>query len=150
VYDIFLDSSSSTKTVSVQAPPAPQAVTPAPILLSPFPIVRLVGTVTSTGTRIDALSVRAPRGSHALVRCRGRACPLKQVEKTIRRLEARLVASGTVIPPGVVLEVLVSKGDRIGKFTRFRFRRNRRPLRTDRCLWPTEPRMAPCPASEGD
>jgi hypothetical protein len=148
VYDLFLDGSSITKTLSVQAPtPPPPVVTSPPRLLSPFPIVRLVGSVTSTGTRIGLLAVRAPRGSHVLVRCRGRGCPLGRAEKTIRRRGARLVPSGTVFPPGAVLEVLVSGDDRIGKFTRFRFRRSRRPLRRDGCLWPGATRMTPCPAA---
>jgi hypothetical protein len=147
VHDIFGEDSSTSKTVPVQAPPQapPQAVTPAPMLLSPFPIVRLVGSVTSTGTRIDLLSVRAPAGSRAVLRCRGRRCPVRRTEKTIRGRGVRLVDSGTMVPPGVVLEVLVSGGDRIGKFTRFSFRRERRPRRTDACLWPGKPRIAPCP-----
>jgi hypothetical protein len=45
----------------------------------------------------------------------------------------------------VVLEVLVHRGDRIGKYTRFKLRRNRRPHRADGCLWPGTSRMAPCP-----
>jgi hypothetical protein len=34
---------------------------------------------------------------------------------------------------------------RIGKYTRFKFRRNRPPRRVDGCLWPGAPRMSPCP-----
>ena len=113
--------------------------------LSPFPIVRLAGSVAEGGTGIDLLAVRAPRGSRVLVRCRGQGCPMNRIEKVVRRPPLRLNAAEQVMPAGVVLEVLVRRGDRIGKFTRFRFRHNRRPRRIDGCLWPGTAQMAPCP-----
>jgi PKD domain len=116
-------------------------------LLSPFPSVRLAGTVTPTGTRIRLLSIRAPKGARALVRCRGEGCPLGRAAKVVRRVPARLRVAERVMPPGVVLEVLVRRGYRIGKFTRFEFRRGHPPRRTDGCLWPGTTRMAPCPAA---
>lgn len=119
--------------------------TPLPSLLSPFPIVRLVGSVTHAGTRIRLLAVRAPRGVHVLVRCRGRGCPVKRAEKVVRRTPVRFAALERLMPAHVVLEVLVHRGDRIGKYTRFKLRRNRRPHRADGCLWPGTTRMAPCP-----
>ena len=116
-------------------------------LLSPFPIVRLAGTVTPRGTRVRLLSVRAPKGARALVRCRGQGCPVKRAETVVRGAPVRLRAMERVMRPGVVLDVLVRRGDSIGKFTRFRFRRSHRPRRTDGCLWPGTTRMAPCPAT---
>jgi PKD domain len=116
-------------------------------LLSPFPIVRLSGTATPVGTRIRLLSVSAPRGARALVRCRGEGCPIKRAETVVRGTAVRLRAVERVMPPGVVLDVLVRRGDSIGKFTRFRFRRSHRPRRTDGCLWPGTTRMARCPAA---
>ena len=118
---------------------------PLPRLLSPFPIVRLAGIVTHVGTRIRLLEVRAPKGAQALVRCRGRGCPVKRAEKLIGRAPVRFAAFERLMPAQVVLEVLVRKGDRIGKYTRFKLRRNRRPQRTDGCLWPGTTRMARCP-----
>ncbi|MBD0282200.1 MAG: PKD domain-containing protein [Thermoleophilaceae bacterium] len=119
--------------------------TPLPRMLSPFPIVRLVGSVTQLGTRIELLAVRAPRGARALIRCRGRGCPIKRAEKLVRRGRVRFPALKRLMPAGVALEVLVRGGDSIGKYTRFKLRRNRRPQRTDGCLWPGTTRMAPCP-----
>jgi PKD domain len=116
-------------------------------LLSPFPSVRLAGSVTPVGTSIRLLSIRAPRGARALVRCRGEGCPLRRAAMVVRRAPARLRAAERVMPPGVVLEVLVRRGYRIGKFTRFKFRRGHPPRRTDGCLWPGTTRMAPCPAT---
>jgi PKD domain len=146
-------------TIVVREEPAARATSPSPpstrqpvtgptrlpTLLSPFPIVRLVGTVTPTGTRIRLLAVRAPRGAQALVRCRGRGCPFRRAEKRVGRVPLRFAALERLVPAHVVLEVLVRRGDRIGKYTRIKFRRNRLPQRTDGCLWPGTSRMAPCP-----
>jgi hypothetical protein len=118
---------------------------PLPRMLSPFPIVRLVGSVTEVGTQIRLLSVRAPMGARAIVRCVGRGCPVKRVRKVAGRNAVRFGALNQLMPAGVVLEVLVKRGDSIGKFTRFKLRQNRRPLRADGCLWPGTNRMAPCP-----
>jgi PKD domain len=116
-----------------------------PSMLSPFPIVRLVGSVTEAGTQISLLAVRAPKGARALVRCRGRGCPVKRAEKVVGSHPVRFGALKRLMPAGLVLEVLVHRGDTIGKFTRFRFRQNRRPRRADGCLWPGTHRMTPCP-----
>ena len=136
---------SPTPPVTTPAPRAAPA--PMPRLMSPFPIVRLVGSVTHVGTRIRLLQIQAPKGAHALVRCRRRGCPIKRVEKLVRGRPLRVRAVERVMPAGVVLEVLVRHGDHVGKFTRFRFRRNRRPLRRDGCVWSGTTRMAPCPAA---
>jgi PKD domain len=139
-----------TVLVREQPPPfAQRLIAPAllPSMLSPFPIVRLVGSVTDAGTRIRLLAVRAPKGARAVVRCRGRGCPVKRAEKVVGSHPVRFGALNRLMPAGVVLEVRVRRGDTIGKFTRFRLRQNRRPRRADGCLWPGTDRMAPCPGA---
>jgi hypothetical protein len=138
--------------VAAPAPAAPPAPTrpvtrtvPVPRMMSPFPMVRLAGSVTQAGTHIQLLQVWAPKGARALIRCRGQGCPVKRVGKTVRGRPLRVPAVERLVPAGVVLEVLVRRGASIGKFTRFRFRHYRRPLRRDGCLWPGTTRMAPCP-----
>jgi hypothetical protein len=115
-------SPSSTQPSTVPAPlPRPlSASTPPPSLLSPFPIVRLVGSVTPLGTRITLLSVSAPKGARASVRCRGRACPVKRAKRIVGRRPARFPVLERLMPASLVLEVLVQQGDRIGKFTRLK------------------------------
>ena len=61
-------------------PPPPMTQVPsAPQLLSPFPLVRISGTLTATGARIRLLSVRAPSGTLVRVavtrRAAGRDAP---------------------------------------------------------------------------
>ncbi len=114
-------------------------------MLSPFPVITLGGRLTKNGARITLLSVRAPVCSRVRVSCRGRGCPGKRTSayagrKTlrIRRFERRLRA-------GTVLTVRVSKGDRIGKLTEFRIRKNRNPTRRDMCLRPGETAGSRCP-----
>ena len=115
-------------------------------LMSPYPVVRLAGRLTPRGARIRVLSVlRAPKCARVRVSCRGRSCPAKRASRYIgsgalrfRRFERRLRA-------GTVLTVRISKGDLIGKLTRFRIRRGRVPSRSDRCLRPGERSGSPCP-----
>lgn len=144
-------------TPSVTTPVTPP-VTPthsAPQLLSPFPLVRISGTLTPAGARIRLLSVRAPRG--ALVRvtvspaCRttrqsSRRCRVREAAGTVgksavigfRGLE-RAYRSGTVIV------VRVWRADRIGKYTRFTIVRGKAPRRVDQCLVPEATRGSRCP-----
>ena len=112
---------------------------------SPFPVVTVGGRVRPTGTKIDLLAVRAPQGSRVSVRCRGKRCRLKPLSKVVGRGRLRLKAAERLMPAGVALEVLVRRGDRIGKFTRLKIRQNARPRRTDGCLWPGTAQLAPCP-----
>jgi PKD domain len=140
-------SPSSTQPSTGTAPlPKPlSASTSPPSLLSPFPIVRLVGSVTPSGTRIRLLSVSAPKGARASVRCRGSGCPVKRAERIVGRRPVRFPVLERLMPASLVLEVLVNRGDRIGKYTRFTLRGGRPPRRADGCVWPGTTRMAPCP-----
>lgn len=152
VTDLFLETDSKKKKITVEDPAsAPTQVPPPgetivrPKLMSPFPVVTVAGQVQPDGTRVDRLAVRAPHGSRVLVRCRRAACPLRRAAKRVHRARTRVRAAERLMPPGVVLEVLVSRGDSIGKFTRLRFRDDRPPRRADGCVWPGTTKMAACP-----
>ena len=136
-----------TRTVDV-APGSPEYVLPRPFnppLLSPFPIVRLVGRFTETGVRVRFLSVRAPVCSRATVSCRGRSCPFRQRSQLVGRRATRIrPLAGKRLRAGVRLTVLVRKRDRVGKFTRFQIRRDRPPRRVDRCVRFGETTPIPC------
>lgn len=115
-------------------------------LLSPFPIVRLVGRVTASGAVVSSLLVQAPAGSRVAVRCRGAQCPYERAATRaagtvrFRRLQRALGA-------GTVIAVSVTKRGTIGKYTRFRIRGGERPARLDRCLRPGATKPVACPAS---
>ena len=129
-------------------------VTPPPVaLMQPFPIVRIVGSDTSTGVRLSLLTVQAPAGARITVRCRGRGCPAKSESQiaassngrgtvliAFRRFERSLLA-------GALLEIRVSKSGEIGKYTSFAIHRGKPPVRVDECLAQTHPRPIVCPPS---
>jgi PKD repeat protein len=122
-------------------------------LLSPFPVVRIAGRITTRGTRVRLLRVTAPVGSKISVRCSGRGCPFKKqvrsvasgagslgaVSFRVRRLERLLL-------PGVRVRVYITRRGTIGKYTKLRFRAGKPPVRTDQCLLPGSWAPAACPA----
>lgn len=124
-------------------PPAGAAGAGTLAVMSPFPIVRLRGSVTRTGARIELLSVRAPRGSRVSVRCLGRGCPARRASAAagrglkFKRFQRHLRA-------GVVLEVRVTRQRMVGKYVRFKIRKGKSPLRRDMCLRSTSTRPVRC------
>ncbi|MFI4992853.1 MAG: Ig-like domain-containing protein [Solirubrobacterales bacterium] len=141
------------------SPPARQPSTatstpspPPPRTMLPFPIVRIAGSIDAAGAKLSLLTVQAPGGAHIAIRCRGRGCP-----KTESRVVASRSAAGTTLVEfrrferslraGAVLEIRVSMGDEIGKYTRFTIRRGKPPARVDTCLSPTGITPMVCPSS---
>jgi hypothetical protein len=116
-------------------------------LLSPFPIVTIAGRLTRRGARVTRLSVRAPRGSTVLVRCRGGGCPRGAGRAKIgRKRTVRLRRFQGHLRVGAVLELVITKRGFVGKYTRFRIRRGRAPQRTDLCVKPGSKEGSACPA----
>jgi hypothetical protein len=118
-------------------------------LISPFPIVRFVGSPIEMGARVRKISVRAPKGAKVTVRCAGKSCPFKRASKiskgtgkpvAFRKMKKRLRA-------GTVVAVLVSREGRIGRYVRFKIRGNGKQWRrSDLCLWPGTTKGRRCPA----
>jgi hypothetical protein len=118
-----------------------------PRKLDPFPVVVIAGRQGKRTTSVTELTVRGPRHARVRVRCLGRICP-------VRRVGARIPAGGRlrlrraqrIYRAGTGLEIKVTAEDRIGKYTKVRFRRGRTPSRRDSCLRPGEREPSPCPA----
>jgi major membrane immunogen (membrane-anchored lipoprotein) len=137
-------SSVAAETIAVSSP----AVT----LMQPFPVVRIAGSIDAAGAKLSLLTVQAPGGAQIMIRCRGRGCP---------KTESRVVASGRRVGTtlvefrrferslrvGAVLEIRISKGGEIGKYTRFTIRRGKPPVRVDTCLSPAGIKPIACPSS---
>jgi PKD repeat protein len=123
---------------SPAAPRAP-AARPAQFLL-PFPVIRIAGRVLGRTTLITLLEVRAPTGARIRVKCAGHGCP--RTDSTA--LTTRFPKMRRRLRAGAVIQVFVRANGRIGKYTRFRIRRARPPLRRDMCLPPTRRGPAPC------
>jgi hypothetical protein len=141
-------------------PPVTAAVTPRPApakpqLLSPFPLVRISGTLTSTGARIRLLTVRAAPGTLVRVTvspgCRGkrrssRRCRVVQAAGTVgRRAVIGFRGLEHTYRSGTVIVVRVWRADRIGKYTRFTIVRGKAPRRVDQCLVPEATSGSRCP-----
>jgi hypothetical protein len=135
-----------------QPPPRTEGGSSLP-LLTPFPIVRIVGRTTRRGAKITRLTVRASTRSDVVSRCVGPrgTCPYKQ--RTIRvpgeRGRARTIhvrGFERTFRAGVLLRVYIAGAGRIGKFTSFRIRRNRAPRRNDGCVADIVLRPVTCPS----
>ena len=129
--------------------PVPPAVAPlraesAPTVMSPFPVVRLKGSLTARGAAIELLSVSAPRAATVRVRCSGRGCPARV---PARRGSVRVRELRRTLRAGVVLEVFVTQLRRYGKYTRFEIQKGRPPRRTDRCVLSGSTRPVRCPGT---
>jgi PKD domain. len=129
------------------------------VLMQPFPIVRIAGSVTSRGARLRLLTVQAPIGTRVTVACRGPGCKTKSESrlatvssksKSRRTTGAVLLAFHRFERPlraGAILRVLVSKSGEIGKYTSFVIRRHKLPLRKDACIAAASSKPTPCPTS---
>ena len=118
---------------------------PAPKLMSPFPTVRLVGFPVSKGARITLLEVRgAPRIARVTVRCTGTGCPFRSRRRTAKTGRVRMSKWPRVLVAGARIQVFVRAPDVIGKYTSFRIRAGKGPLRVDRCLKPGASKPTRC------
>jgi PKD repeat protein len=136
--------------------PDPEVRSPvAPVLrwLDPFPVIRIRGLATRKGAKLTLLSVTAPAGVTATLRCAGRGCPVKRLSAKVKAAKGKGV--GVVrfrkiersLPAGTRLEVAVTARGLVGKYTRFTIRRLALPARTDRCMIPGTTRPATCPST---
>jgi PKD repeat protein len=143
-------------TVAASAPPtAANSLSPstrkarAPLRrLAPFPTVRIRGAVVKQIVRVGLLSVRAPAHATVTVRCQGASCPRKT---SVRHVGAhartlRFHSLERTLRAGTILRISVTRPGAIGKYTRFKLRRDLAPARSDRCLRGSAKRPIPCPA----
>jgi hypothetical protein len=113
-------------------------------MLTPYPLVRISGRLTSSGAYISRLTVSAPRGARINVACHGAGCPRRHVAMiaTVRHVPIFERA----LPAGTRLVVTVSKPGFIAKVTTITIRRGRAPSRSDLCIAPGAKRPAACPS----
>lgn len=130
---------------------------PALALMQPFPIVRIVGSLTGRGARIKLLTVQAPLGARITITCKGRGCRTKAESRLASASSTGKGRTGVVLlsfhrferslGAGAVLRILVSKSGDIGKVTSFSVRRRKLPVRFDACLSSTASKPIRCPVS---
>jgi PKD repeat protein len=118
-----------------------------PLLIYPFPVIRLAGSVIARGARVRTLEVRAPRRSQITVKCAGKSCPAKRFAKTSATRRVRFKRMARFFAAGTVITVAVRKGNMIGKHTRWLIRGGKLPKRKDLCLYPGRSKPGRCPLS---
>jgi hypothetical protein len=149
VTDAAGGASTTTENVPVKAQPS--------VPMSPFPIVRIAGSLTARGARIKLLTVQAPLSALVTIRCRGRGCRTKSESRSA------IVSSKSKQKPGAVLlsfgrfersygaraelEISVVKAGQVGKYTTLVIRKHKPPLRTDACLLAIGGKPFPCTSS---
>ena len=131
-------------TISMSAPP--------PSVISPFPIVRIVGILKRAGVRIKLLSVRMSAAARAVVACRGTRCPAKSQARALPASRkgttwVRFRSFERFLRAGIALEIRTSKPGKIGAFTRYAIRRRKLPARSDSCLDPGGRKPIACPTA---
>lgn len=140
------DSDGGLQTEKVNITVKERPASPA-LLMNPFPVIRLAGSVTAAGARVRTLEVRAPRRSQITVRCAGKSCPAKRFAKTSAMRRVRFKRMARFLRAGTVITVAVRKGNMIGKHTRWLVRGGKLPKRKDLCLYPRRAKPARCPLS---
>lgn len=123
--------------------PAPVAQKPEPRMLSPFPSVRIAGSLTRRGARFRVVSVSAPKGARVSWACAARRCRGGRRVVTGRALRIRALQRD--FPGGATFEVRVTRRGWIGKYTRVKVLRDRGPARRDLCLAAGSRRPTACP-----
>jgi hypothetical protein len=117
-------------------------------LISPPPVFRIAGHAFRRRTRLRLLTVsEAPVCSRVEAICTGRGCKRKRVVRFKapgKRLRIRAWDKRN-LRPGAVLEIRVTKGNRIGRVARYRMRRSVKPRRTFLCLPPGDTTPIRCP-----
>jgi hypothetical protein len=125
-------------------------------LMQPFPIVRIAGIDTSSGARIRLLTVQAPLGATIAVTCSGGGCKTKAERRVAKASSRSGPAVGAVmltfarfersLRAGALLQIRVTQAGEVGKYTSFKIRRDRLPVRTDACLAPGDSKPSACPS----
>jgi len=131
---------SSVTTPAAAVPPAAR-----PVLMDPFPRLRVAGRFAGSRTWLTLVSVRAPRDARIDIRCTGSGCPKARHLAAAGRRRLRFVERA--YRAGAVLEFRVTRASSIGKYVRIAVRAGRAPTRRDACVRPNSDKPVPCPAT---
>jgi hypothetical protein len=142
---------SGRSTVATETVPVRAHLTP---LMAPFPVVRIAGSITGNGAQIRLLTVQAPVAARVTILCRGHGCQTKSESRLAKASSLGKRRPAAVVlafrrfersySAGAVLTILVARGGEIGKYTTFRIRRHKLPIREDACILAGRAKPIPC------
>lgn len=111
----------------------------------PLPLVTLQGSVFDNGdVKVTKLQVRALRGTTVRLRCIGKRCPVKQSQNIMITNALRLKRFEKRLKPPLMLDLRIQRNGDLGKFVRYKLRRNAAPEREDDCLDQLTEKRRPC------
>ena len=122
-----------------------RAATSGVVLMNPFPVIRMAGSVYPRGALVKVLEAQAPPRSTVTARCEGASCPVEKIRKTAKKGVVRFKRMRGFLRAGAVVSVAVRKRAQIGKYTRWVIRGGKLPKRKDRCLYPGRRKPSSCP-----
>ena len=105
------------------------------VVTVPLPVVTLQGTVDLKGNVLfTRVGVRAIRGSTVDIRCKGKRCPFKRLNRIMITSSLRLDELEGRLRAPMVIEMRIRRLGQLGKYLRYEIRRKKPPRRTDSCL----------------
>jgi hypothetical protein len=125
-------------------PPTPQQTDSGPKFMRPFPIVRTAGSFTRTRTTFTRFTVKGAAGVKIAASCVKDKCRLRRTLKSRRTVHLRPLER--TFRAGRKIRLRVTAPRVIGKYVEIRIRRNKRPLRVDRCVRPGSTKPVSCGA----
>jgi hypothetical protein len=125
-----------------QKPPPENPTSGGPKRLDPFPVVRTAGVFAGSRTTFTRFTVKAPRGTKVATACKRAKCRLSRKLRTPKTVHLRKLER--TFKAGTRIRVRLTKPSMIGKYVEIRIRRNKRPLRSDRCLNPGTAKPVSC------
>ena len=132
-----------TRAVSFYVAPAEDPDVP---IIRPRPIIRVLGLAYVRDVRIDLFSVKTVPGTTVRVRCIGRGCPRRKASSTRARTKlVRLRWLERRMRTGTRIVVAITQPGHIGLHTTITLRKEKRPLRKIRCLYPDQATPTRCP-----
>ena len=111
----------------------------------PLAVVKLQALVSAKGAvKLQHPTIEALRGSHVTVTCKGRKCPFKSIERIMIATSLRLKAIERTLRPPLMLTFKIKRPEQLGRYVRYKVRRNKPPVRIDSCLAQDTAKVRPC------
>jgi hypothetical protein len=115
------------------------------LVTAALPVLTLQGTVNRHGALdISRFFVRADRATVVDIRCAGRHCPFKRIERRMITTSLRIRRMERKLRPPMVVKMRLQRTGQLGRYVKYTLRRNKAPKRIDSCLDQTSGKVRKC------